>query len=64
MTKDEAVSMFGNKTKLCNELGVCRKTFWNWPDPLTRGQHDQVVGAYMRVTEEHDRKLIYQLGSR
>jgi hypothetical protein len=64
MTKDEAVSIFGSKKDLCAALGVVRKTFYNWPDPLPQTRIDQIRGAYMRMVEEKDQAIVHQIGWR
>ena len=63
MTKDEAVDIFGGKRKdLCAALQISRKTFYNWEDPLPQDKIDRIRGAYMRVAEEKDSRLIHVVG--
>jgi hypothetical protein len=62
MTKEEAVGIFGSQKDLCIALGIVRKTFYNWPDPLPQTRIDQIRGAYMRIAEEKDGEIIYRIG--
>ena len=51
MTKLETYNLFGSITATASALGITRMTLYNWPDVLTTGQHDRVVGAFMRVKD-------------
>ena len=62
MTKAEAVSIFGTQKELVLALGIARKTFYNWPDPLPQTRIDQIRGAYMRIAEEKDSRITHQIG--
>lgn len=64
MTKTEAISIFGSQKDLCAALGIARKTFYNWSDPLPQTRIDQIRGAYMRRAEENDSDIIYRVGWR
>ena len=61
MQKSEAIKIFGSKRKLYEALGVSRQTLFRWNNCLTQQQADQVIGAYMRISEENDKAVTYLL---
>lgn len=62
MTKSEAIELFGTRQDLIRALGIARKTFYNWEDPLAQDKIDRIRGAYMRVVEERDRHYTFTIG--
>ncbi len=63
MRKAEALRLFGGKTAdLCAGLNIVRKTWYNWPDPLTQDKVDRINGALIRIAEKHDRNVVVVLG--
>jgi len=58
MTKAQAVSLFGNVTKLCKAMGISRNAYYKWDDPLKQRKADQVRGAWERVTEARDKEAV------
>jgi hypothetical protein len=63
MTKQDAKKLFGTATKLCAALEITKTTYYRWPEELPQVRADQVRGAWIRITEEHDRKIIHNFGS-
>jgi len=64
MQKSEAIKLFGSKRQLYEALGVCRQTIHRWNNCLTQQQADQVIGAYMRISEEKDKSVTHLLRMR
>ena len=63
MTKKEALALFGGNTQnLCVALDIVRKTWYNWPDPLTQDKIDRINGALIRIHEKNDRSMVVVLG--
>lgn len=58
MTKKEARDLFGNTNKLCAALEIKPGTFYHWPDELPQSKADQMLGAWIRTTEDYGRKAI------
>lgn len=49
MTKQEAVAMFGDQTKLARALGITPQAVSQWPEEISLAQADRVTGAAIRV---------------
>lgn len=62
MTKQEAKDLFGSTRALCAALNLKPHTFYRWPDELHQKQTDWVIGAYQRIAEERDRKVVHIIG--
>jgi len=63
LKKSDAVDLLGgNATAAARNLGVDRKTVYNWPEDLPQRVEDQVRGALLRVNEERDRKAVAAFG--
>ena len=52
MTKSEVKELFGGTVNLCAELGISERSWYRWPNPITREQRDQVIGALVRMRHE------------
>ena len=63
MTKQEAKDLFGSTRMLCRTLDIKPHTFYRWPAELNQKQADWVTGAYMRLSEERDKRLIHSIGA-
>ena len=59
MTKNEVIQLFGSINAITQGLGIARRTWYNWPDPLKQSQVDRIFGAYNRISEDNDSKLVY-----
>jgi len=63
MTKQNALDLFDGKVKtLCEALQMKRRTWYNWPDPLTQDKIDRINGALVRLAEASDRNVVVVLG--
>ena len=62
MKKDDAIELLSNgkrnESEAARVLGISRHTVRRWPDPLPQAVEDRVRGAYIRITEERDRKAV------
>jgi len=63
MTKKDAVNLFGSKTALAKALFVTRQAVHGWSEELTQARTDQCRGAFLRLAEEHDKKLTHVFGT-
>jgi hypothetical protein len=59
MKKAEAISLFGSRKAFQEALQLPIRTYYNWKDDLTLAQTDRVIGAYVRITEEMDRRIVH-----
>ena len=49
MTKNEAIALFGRgPIHLARGLGLSKQAINGWPEELSQGQEDRVMGAYYR----------------
>ena len=54
MTRQEAIDLFGGRViELARAMNLTRSAIYEWPEVLTQGITDRVVGAHVRV---HHRK--------
>ena len=54
MSKEEAIALFGARlADLAAAVGLGPGAVSQWPEVLTRRQHDQVVGAAVRLGRIH-----------
>jgi hypothetical protein len=56
MTKQEAISLFGNGASLARALGLTRSAISQWPDDLDQTRSDTVNGAALRLGKFKVRK--------
>jgi transcriptional repressor of cell division inhibition gene dicB len=56
MTKQEAISLFGNGASLARALGITRSAISQWPDDLDQPRSDMVNGAALRLGKFKIRK--------
>ena len=49
MNKRDAISTFGTQAAMARALGISPQAVDQWPDDLTQGQSDRVIGAALRL---------------
>lgn len=49
LTKQQAISFFGDGVRLADALGLTKGAISQWPDLLDQSKTDRVIGALVRV---------------